>query len=185
MARSVCKWTTSVCFFVNKRTNDKLPFARWANGKRIKENCLGFRFRIDVYIFRFPFETAAYMYIHLENGIHIYGKWNILLYIRKTVLTENGSFCSFAAKEKRKWPNFRLFAAHGNRKWNFIFLVLQTKNLINDCPSVILWQLWVCTLCQFQGLQLRIGRIHQAQNTTTTALCWSNSLSSLVPNFKH
>jgi hypothetical protein len=38
----VCKRITSVCFFI-KRTINKLPFARWANGKRIKENRLGFR----------------------------------------------------------------------------------------------------------------------------------------------
>ncbi len=35
---------TSVCFFVNKRENDKLLFARWANGKWIRQNHLGFRF---------------------------------------------------------------------------------------------------------------------------------------------
>ncbi len=44
-------------FFVNKWTNDKLPIAQWANGKRIKENRLGFRF---------PFEAAAYIYIDIE-----------------------------------------------------------------------------------------------------------------------
>jgi hypothetical protein len=33
---------TSVCFLVNKRKNDNLPFARWESGKRIKENGLGF-----------------------------------------------------------------------------------------------------------------------------------------------
>ncbi len=46
-ALSVCKRITSVRFFVNKRTNGKLPFARWANGKRIKENRLGFRFLFE------------------------------------------------------------------------------------------------------------------------------------------
>jgi hypothetical protein len=43
-------------FIRTKRTNDKLLFARWANDKRIKKNRLGFRF---------PFETAAYIYIYL------------------------------------------------------------------------------------------------------------------------
>ncbi len=60
----VCLETdTSISFFVNKRTNDKLPFARWVNDKRIKENRWGFRF---------PFETAAYLqiyiYIYTEGG---------------------------------------------------------------------------------------------------------------------
>ncbi len=32
----------SVCFFVKKLINDKLPFARWANTKQRKENGLGF-----------------------------------------------------------------------------------------------------------------------------------------------
>ncbi len=45
--------TISFCFFINKQMNDKLPFARQANGKRIQENCLSFRF---------PFEMAAYIY---------------------------------------------------------------------------------------------------------------------------
>jgi hypothetical protein len=40
----ICKRLTSLCFFVKKRTNDKLTFVRLATGKRIKENCLGFRF---------------------------------------------------------------------------------------------------------------------------------------------
>ncbi len=41
---------TSVCFFVNKWTNGKLLFARWANSKQIKENRLPsiFRFLFDV-----------------------------------------------------------------------------------------------------------------------------------------
>ncbi len=57
------KQITSVCFFENKWTNNKLPLARWVNGKRIKENRLGFRFL---------FETAAFttvfmycMFIHM------------------------------------------------------------------------------------------------------------------------
>ncbi len=34
----------------------------------------------------------------------------------------------------------------------------------------------VCTLRQNLGLSLRMGRIHQAQNTTTTFLCLSNNV---------
>ncbi len=53
---SVCRRVTSLCFFVSQWTNNTLPFARWANDRRIKENRLGFRF---------PFETAAYKYIYM------------------------------------------------------------------------------------------------------------------------
>jgi hypothetical protein len=44
-----------VCFFINKRTNNKLPFAPWANSTRIKKNCLSFCF---------PLEMAAYVDIY-------------------------------------------------------------------------------------------------------------------------
>jgi hypothetical protein len=43
-----------VCFFISKRTNDKLPFARLAYSKRIKANAWAS-------VFCFPFETAAYI----------------------------------------------------------------------------------------------------------------------------
>ncbi len=35
------------------------------------------------------------------------------------------------------------------------------------------------TLPQVMGLELQIGRIHLAQNKTTTSLCWSHNTSSL------
>ncbi len=47
---TVCRRRNFVCFFVNKRIKDKLPFARWANYKRVKGNRLGFRFPFDVFL---------------------------------------------------------------------------------------------------------------------------------------
>ncbi len=43
------------CLFLCKQTNNKLPFAWWANSKKIKKNCLGFRFLLETtaYIFRY------------------------------------------------------------------------------------------------------------------------------------
>jgi hypothetical protein len=43
------KWASPFSPFVcaSKRTNDKLPFVGRGNGKRIKENRLGFRFPFD------------------------------------------------------------------------------------------------------------------------------------------
>jgi hypothetical protein len=58
-----------VLLFVARNTlyryikNDKLPFARWANDKLIKENFLGFRF---------PFEIAAYICIYMLPFLYIY-----------------------------------------------------------------------------------------------------------------
>ncbi len=45
---SVCKRIAPTCFFVKKQTNDKLPFARRANGKGIKKNRPGFCFLFDI-----------------------------------------------------------------------------------------------------------------------------------------
>ncbi len=109
--QSVCKRTFSVCFFVIKRTNYKLPFARWANGKWIKENRLGFRY---------PSEKAAYKYKH--EFIHTF--------TRETELTENGNFRLFAAigKLKRQTSVCLLQTETGNGKRKFVFLGLLTIN---------------------------------------------------------
>jgi hypothetical protein len=49
---SILKRVPSVCFFVNKRTKEKIRMHD-ENGKRMKENRLGLGF---------PFKTAAYTY---------------------------------------------------------------------------------------------------------------------------
>jgi hypothetical protein len=93
---SICMYVClSVCLFLCKRTtNDKDLLVRWANGKRIKENNPGFRF---------PFETAEYIYkdieykyrsryiciyVYIYRYLYIYIPINILLfqyiYLRKT-----------------------------------------------------------------------------------------------------
>ncbi len=51
-------------FFVNKRTNDKLPFTRWANGERIKENRLGFRFPFEKAAYKYKFKFKYYIHTH-------------------------------------------------------------------------------------------------------------------------
>jgi hypothetical protein len=59
------KGITSVCFFINKWTINKLPFAQSANGKRIKEYRLGFRFPYEMATYKFE-----YKYTHTR-------KWNL------------------------------------------------------------------------------------------------------------
>jgi hypothetical protein len=44
----------------------------------------------------------------------------------------------------------------------------------------ILGRLWSCSSCKILGLQPRKYRIHQAQNTTTTSLCWSDNKPTLL-----
>ncbi len=117
---TVCKWITSVGFFVNKRTNNKLLFTHWANGKWIKENRLGFHC---------PFEIAAYKYLY----ICIYIQYLYIQYvlpfqyfnIRKTKLTENGNFRLFAANGKRKGKLLFVFC---KQKYKSVFLGQQTIN---------------------------------------------------------
>ncbi len=47
-------------------------------------------------------------------------------------------------------------------------------------------QLWGAEVaCQILRLQPQIGRIHQAQNTMTTFLCWSHNISSLALSQRH
>jgi hypothetical protein len=93
-----------------QRTNDRLPHAWWANGKRIKENCLCFHFPFpsemaayciysihrywyvdkDIYIY-----FSAYIYIYLSIYPYIYMLLFQYIHIRKT---ENESLCSLVYK---------------------------------------------------------------------------------------
>ncbi len=115
-----CKQITSICFFLNKETNKKILFAQWANGKRIKENRLGFQFLFDisvsmcscVHVSIFP---CFHVSISLSPCLHISAneKWQLPL------LSANG---------KREMANFSLVAANGNGKLTFVFLGRQTIN---------------------------------------------------------
>jgi hypothetical protein len=76
--------------FVSSSTNgqnDKLPFARWANGKRIKENRLGFLFPVGVSI-----SPCLYVSISMFREFRK----------RKMEPTEIGNFHLFVANGKRK-----------------------------------------------------------------------------------
>jgi hypothetical protein len=75
---SVHEQITSVCFFVNKRTDDKLPFAWWASGKRIKE-----KFSLALFS---VWNGSIYIYIYIYMCIHIY----ICIYGKRKRKTEVG-----------------------------------------------------------------------------------------------
>jgi hypothetical protein len=73
--------------FVNKRTNHKLPFTRWANGKRRKIAWASI-FRLKQHIQYIYIYTIIYIYIYIDINIYIYiyAGVSILIYtgIRKT-----------------------------------------------------------------------------------------------------
>jgi hypothetical protein len=84
--------------------NAKLPFEWWANGKRFKENHLGFRF---------PFKTAAYIYIitffiyvYLEN--RIMGKWQLPFVFAANEKLKRQTFVCFLQTEMENWSAFSL-----------------------------------------------------------------------------
>jgi hypothetical protein len=107
-----------VCFFVNKRINDKHPFPWWANGKQIDENCLGFCFLFSIWngniytIYSSVFQIciniyAAVLYIYIyRNGtngkrkfaflggrITMNGNWWLLF--QQTCLSLDDTFLTF------------------------------------------------------------------------------------------
>jgi hypothetical protein len=65
------KQITSVCFFENKWTNNKLLLARWVNGKRIKKNRLGFRFLLETAAYSYTV-FMYYMFIHMLQFHYVY-----------------------------------------------------------------------------------------------------------------
>ncbi len=58
-----------LCFFVNKRTNDKLLFVWWANGKRIKENRPGW---LPFSIFCLKQQHAVHIYKYIDINIFMF-----------------------------------------------------------------------------------------------------------------
>ncbi len=102
---SLCKRLTFNCFFVNKQTNDNLPFAQWANGQRIKEN------RMD---FRFPFSlwNSAYKYIYKYKYKHTHTKKG---YRRKQ------HFLFVCCNQK--WKTKFVFPWSANDRWQLIIAV--------------------------------------------------------------
>jgi hypothetical protein len=66
--------------------------------------------------FRFPFETAAYMYLQKQN-------------IRKMATSVTSIHC---CKRKTEVANLPLFAANGNGKGKIVFLSGQKSMLIEE-----------------------------------------------------
>ncbi len=126
---------TSVCSVLNKRTNNKVLFGQWANGKRIKENRLGFRNPFYFFHNMSEFPNILIPCLHAktpclclhfsmfpclmstspclrvsgipqtENGTH--GKWHLPFV-----------FC----ERKTETANFHLFAANRKKKRKCVFL---------------------------------------------------------------
>ncbi len=61
-----CKLITFICFFINKRTNNKLLFVQSANGKRMKENHLGFRSPFDV-----SMSPCLHLHLSISPCLHV------------------------------------------------------------------------------------------------------------------
>jgi hypothetical protein len=106
---------TSVCFFVNKQTNEKLPFVRWANGKQIKEKRLGFRFPFEMAVYMYIMNMYTYMYVCVYKYIHYIYNVSInpfsviYIYIYTHIYTENGT--------PRKQLTEVCFPWSANNKW--------------------------------------------------------------------
>ncbi len=130
------------------KTNGKILFAPWANGKWNNENRLAFHFLLDsIYMYRkwkpkviflypviytnrnwrfalvpFPKNIYIYLYLFMYTEKYKYGKHELYIY------TQNGKVCLFAANGKRK----------------FVFLSRQTINgtvyrrllFQKTCPSM-------------------------------------------------
>ncbi len=108
-----CKRITSACFFVNKRTKNKLPFARWVNGLRKSAWSS---------VFRFLFKTTVYI-----QYIYIFGKRNFRLFAAVV-----WKFSFICCRRKMETANFRLSAANRNGKRKFVVLGRQTIAVIDD-----------------------------------------------------
>jgi hypothetical protein len=108
-------------FLVNKHTNDKLTFARWANGKR---------FLFDVSMSMSPFlHDVSMLHVSMCPCLHV--PMSIIstfleFHKQKTQLTENGNFRLFSTNGKwerqtsayslqTETENWRLFSVVGKR----------------------------------------------------------------------
>ncbi len=121
-------------FFVHKRTNDKLLFARWANGKRIKEICLNFHFPFEVSMSMSQCLSVFMLWclrVSMSPCLHVFtfpefSKWGL-------ELTENGNFLYFlqtenghgklpfvCSKQKRKKDVSFPWSANDKRLWTIV-----------------------------------------------------------------
>ncbi len=116
--------TITFRYFVHQQTDkDKLPFAQWANGKRILKKHMGFCFLFETVacIYMLPFQ-----YIYTENWTM--RKWQLPF---------------VCCKPKTEMADFHLFPANGSGKRKLIFL---SRQMISDnrrllfqqtCPSMM------------------------------------------------
>ncbi len=131
LVRSVRLQTDNLRLFLGQqRKNDKLPFARWADGKRIKENHLGFGFwfgtaayiliysSVSVYIRRFavsfsvcsrnrkwPFSVYFYIYRYIETAVYICLYIYIYIYGKQNWRKTATSICLlWTENENSKFP---------------------------------------------------------------------------------
>jgi hypothetical protein len=84
---------TSICFFVNKQTNDKLPFLyNEQTLKHIKEKRLGSGFSLETAVYIY-----IYIYVHVNVYVFIYGKRQTSVCLQQTE-TEKASLFSLVGK---------------------------------------------------------------------------------------
>ncbi len=146
---SVCKRLISVCFFVNKRPNDELPFARRANGEQIRENRLGLGFH------RFLFDVSMSPFLHVSISLclclHVSMTPSPCLHVSmspcfhvsgipQTENTTNGKpQCPFVYGKLKQQLTF--VYCKRKRNWKFVFLGRKTINFNQllfqqTCPSM-------------------------------------------------
>jgi hypothetical protein len=128
--------TDNFRLFLRQQTNKRqLPFARWANGKRIKENRMGFRFPFSVW--------CLYLHVngipHAENGTNGKRQLPFVFFKRETEMA-NFRFFFVCWKLKRK-------------KRKFVFLGRRT---INGNPR-LLFQIAMDWLCS-EGILQNVDR---------------------------
>ncbi len=125
MGKSICEQITSVCFVVNKRINKKITVAQGKNGKRIKENPLGFRFPHDVFM-------SLGLHVSISSCFHVMSPCfhvsNLHVHVSRfwILQKENGTnrkwrLLFVVCKQKTDAAKFDLFAAKGNGKQTFLF----------------------------------------------------------------
>ncbi len=149
----VWKWIISVCFFVNKRTNDKLLSVQWANCKHINENRLGFHFPVSpcprplcpyIHVSMSPFLHVSCLHVYV-SCFHVFMFPCGYLHVSRIPQTENGTngkwkLPTVCCKQKTEMANFCSFAANRNGKRKFLLVGLKTINAtvsVHQGPSLI------------------------------------------------
>ncbi len=119
------------------RTNNKLPFARWAK-INILRKIVWALFPLD--FVSLSMSSCLHVSISPCSMSHVY----VSIFMFPCLKVHVSMFPKFRKQKKEltKNSNFFLFAANGNRKRKFVFLGLQTINssqrflLQQTCPSM-------------------------------------------------